>query len=105
MLDFHQLFSKHFLAHHGPDHFEVARTLTNLGITYGDLGNHKKKKELFERALAIQEKHYGLDHFQVAIAMTNLGNTYGALGDHKKAKELLEQASFILEKHHSHDYF
>ncbi|UPA54720.1 tetratricopeptide repeat protein [Wolbachia pipientis] len=49
--------------HYGSDHFQVARTLTNLGITYGDLGNHKKKKELLERALFILEKHCDSDHF------------------------------------------
>ncbi|WCR53664.1 MAG: hypothetical protein PG981_000686 [Wolbachia endosymbiont of Ctenocephalides orientis wCori] len=43
--------------HYGPDHFEVAKTLANLGTAYGDLGNHNKQKELLERAIPIFEKY------------------------------------------------
>ena len=39
--------------HHGPDHFQVAVTLTNLAIAHGDLGDHKTMKEVLERALRI----------------------------------------------------
>ena len=71
---------------------EVAGTLTNLGNAYGDLGDTKKKKELLERALVIQERHYGAEHPEVARTLKNLGNAYGDLGDTKKKKELLERA-------------
>jgi tetratricopeptide (TPR) repeat protein len=48
--------------HYGPDHPEVAPTLTNLGSAYGSLGDAQKSRELLERALTIKERHYGLYH-------------------------------------------
>mgnify|MGYP001322658050 CR=1 FL=1 len=47
---------------YGPDHREVAVTLTNLGNAYGALGDAAKKRELLERALAIKEREYGPEH-------------------------------------------
>lgn len=43
----------------GPDHCDVATTLSNLGNAYDRLGNIQKQKELLERALAINEREYG----------------------------------------------
>ena len=54
-------------AAYGPEHTEVAITLTNLGNAYGALGD-RKTKELLERALAIKEAAYGPEHTEVAIA-------------------------------------
>ena len=70
----------------------MAKTLTNLGIAYGALGDTARKKALLERALVIQERHYGPEHPQVAITLTNLGIAYGDLGDTARKKELLERA-------------
>jgi tetratricopeptide (TPR) repeat protein len=67
--------------HYGPDHPEVAITLTNLGNAYGDLGDTKKKHELLEQALAIKERHYGLDHPNVATTLNNPSSAYGNSGD------------------------
>eukprot|EP00971_Amphidinium_carterae_P350770 6491731-Amphidinium_carterae.2 len=71
-------------AHYGPDHPEVAKTLTNLGDADGALGDASKQRDDLERALRIQEAHYGPDHPEVAITLANLGNAYGALGDASK---------------------
>ena len=38
---------------------QVANTLTNLGIAYGQLGDPRKQKDLLERALKIQENTSG----------------------------------------------
>eukprot|EP00971_Amphidinium_carterae_P077774 1537967-Amphidinium_carterae.1 len=54
-------------AHHGPEHVEVARTLGNLGIAYGYLGEYGKMCNYLENALRIEETHYGPEHVQVAI--------------------------------------
>ncbi len=66
---------------YGPDHREVAITLTNLGNAYGDLGDAERQRDLLERALRIEERVYGPDHREVAITLTNLGNAYGDLGN------------------------
>ena len=39
-------------------HPSVAHVLTNLGATWRNLGDSMKSKELFEKALAIQEELY-----------------------------------------------
>lgn len=68
--DFLCVFSEVFLSHNftygvvqerefGPDHCDVATTLSNLGNAYDRLGNIQKQKELLERALAINEREYG----------------------------------------------
>lgn len=43
-----------------------------LGPAYGALGNHKKQKELFERASSIFKKHYGPDHQEVVKLLAEL---------------------------------
>lgn len=40
----------------GPDHIEVAATLTELGKTCADLGDSERQKELVSRALLIRER-------------------------------------------------
>ena len=62
----------------------MAITLTNLGVAYGYLGDHAKKRDVLERALAINERAYGRDHTSVATTLTNLGVAYGYLGGQVK---------------------
>ena len=84
-------------AAHGPDHPEVAATLTNLGNAWSDLGQPAKARELHERALRICEGKTGSDHLVVAGILTNLGNAWMNLGQPAKARELFERALRICE--------
>jgi len=59
---------------YGPDHVEVAITLTNLGNAWRELRRPDKARDLHERALRIEEPEYGPDHVEVARTLTNLGN-------------------------------
>jgi tetratricopeptide (TPR) repeat protein len=65
----------------GPDHPEVARTLTNLGIVLGQLGELGAARAAQERALAIEEAAYGPDHPEVALTLGNLGIVLRQLDD------------------------
>ena len=67
-------------AAYGPDHPQVAITLTNLGIVQQRLGELPAARATLERALAITEAAYGPDHPQVAITLTNLGIVQRAAG-------------------------
>ncbi|CAH0363800.1 unnamed protein product, partial [Pelagomonas calceolata] len=89
---------------YGRDHAEVASTLTSLGNAYGSLGDHAKKRDMVERALAINERAYGRDHPNVAKTLTNLGNAYGDLGDHAKSRDVLERALAINERAYGRDH-
>ncbi|WP_375316653.1 tetratricopeptide repeat protein [Wolbachia endosymbiont (group A) of Colletes cunicularius] len=50
----------------------LLRLAIELGIAYGALDDHEKKRELLERALPIFEKHYGPDHSKVAKLLAEL---------------------------------
>jgi hypothetical protein len=71
---------------YGPDHFEVAKTVVNLAILFGELGNDEKKSELLLRALPILEKHYGPDRVAVAKSRINLDIAYGGQGNNEKRR-------------------
>ena len=85
-------------AAYGPDHPEVAATLTNLGGAWLQLGQPAKARELLERALRINEREVGPDHPQVAITLNNLGTAWHELGQPAKSRELLERALRINER-------
>ncbi len=65
---------------YGPEHPEVARTLTNLGIVQQRLGEFEAARATQQRALAIKEAVYGPEHPQLASTLTNLGNVHQQLG-------------------------
>ena len=91
-------------AAHGPDHPEVAATLTNLGNAWCELGQPAKARELYERALRINEREFGPDHPQAARILTNLGNAWSDLGQPAKARELYERALRISEREFGPDH-
>jgi len=82
----------------------VAKTLTNLGIAYGDLGDNAKKRDVLVRALAIEEREFGRDHVESANTLANLGNAHGDLGDNAKKRDLLERALAIFEREYGRDH-
>jgi tetratricopeptide (TPR) repeat protein len=62
---------QHALAHYehrfGPNHFEVAATLNNLGMAFAAQG-----QAMLERSLAIKLKLFGADHPEVLLTAENL---------------------------------
>ena len=70
---------------------------------YGALGDHAKKLELQERALAIEERQYGRDHPELAPTLANIGVAHMQFGASDKAREYLERASAIFERAYGPD--
>ena len=68
-----------------------------LELAYQELGDAARAKELYERALAIQEAAYGADHVTVALTLVCLGNAYADLGDAARAKALHERSLAVYE--------
>ena len=58
---------------------EVAITLTNLGAAWSELGQPAKARDLYERALRIDEREFGPDHPQVAVASSTTWGPRGAI--------------------------
>lgn len=58
---------------YGPDHFEVAATLNNLGLAVADSGDQREGRALLERCVAIKRKLFGSDdHPEVRLSLSNL---------------------------------
>ena len=76
----------------------LATTYSNLGLTYGELGNHQKALEYQLKALKIREAALSPDDFALANSYNNLGHSYGNLGNHHRALEYILRALNICEK-------
>jgi serine/threonine protein kinase len=82
----------------GPDHPDVAITLSQLGTVVWRKGDFAKAKALQEQALAIREKRLGPDSQEVASSLHNLGTLNWSQGNYGEARRLLERALAIREK-------
>lgn len=56
----------------GPDHVDVAESLSNLAILYNQKGDMAKALPMYERALHIWEAQKGPEHPEVAHTLTDL---------------------------------
>ena len=81
-----------------PASAELATTYSNLGLTYGDMGNHQNALEYQMKALAIREAILSPDDPALANSYNNIGHTYGNLGDHATALQYILRAINICER-------
>jgi len=72
--------------------------LHNLAYTYGNLDEHEKALELYEKAYALRCEMLGKNHPDALITLNNLACTYIDLGDHKKALKLFEKVYALRRK-------
>ena len=82
----------------GPDHLDLATSLSNLAALYYSQGKYDEALPLYRRALAIDEKALGPDHMKVAVSLTNLAWLYRAQGKYNEALPLSYRALAIEEK-------
>ncbi len=82
----------------GPEHPDVATSLSSLAELYRATGAYAKAELLHTRALAIDEKAYGPNHPEVAADLNNLAVLYKATGAYAKAEPLYTRSLTILEK-------
>jgi tetratricopeptide (TPR) repeat protein len=83
---------------YGPVHRDVAASLNNLALLYGDQGRDADAEPLYKRALAIQEKVYGLDSSEVAPELNNLAALYQRQERYADAEPLFKRALAMREK-------
>jgi len=82
----------------GPDHSEVATTLSDLGNVLWHKGDFAKSNELLGQALRIREKRFGPDSAEVANSLHDLGTLNYTEGNYAEARRLLERSLAIREK-------
>jgi len=85
--------------HHGPDHVETARALTNQARASLQQGRLRTGAEpLLRRALAIQEQALGDDHPDTARTMAVLGGIFQARGDLRGAELWFRRSLDVRER-------
>jgi tetratricopeptide (TPR) repeat protein len=77
---------------------DTAKTLNNLAVRYLNQGKYAEAAELYQHALAIEEKALGPSHPNVATVLNNLGIVYQAQGKYAEAEELYKRAIAIYAK-------
>jgi tetratricopeptide (TPR) repeat protein len=77
---------------YGPEHPEVAGTLTSLARFYGDQGRYDEAEQLLQRALAIHEQLDDGRHPGVALDLAHLGALYVVQGSYAEARPFYERA-------------
>jgi hypothetical protein len=84
----------------GPNHPDVATSLTLLAMLYKDQGQSEsaQAEPLYQRALAITEKALGPDHPAVAMTLTNLAMLYMIQGQYAQAVPLYQRQLAITEQ-------
>jgi len=82
----------------GKSELHIAVLLFNLANAYGRVGDAKRKREVLERVLRIEERHYGAEHEYVAATLNNLANAHFSAGDPHEAKSLLERCLTIKQR-------
>ncbi len=82
----------------GPDHADVGRDCSNLGLLYSFLARFDEAEALFDRAIAITEKALGPDDIKVATRIHNKAALLRQLGRYNEAEPLLKRALGITEK-------
>ena len=82
----------------GPFDRDVAASLNNLALLYGNQGRDSEAEPLYKRAIAILEKIYGLNSSEVAPELNNLAALYQRQERYADAEPLFKRALAIREK-------
>ncbi|WP_224240234.1 tetratricopeptide repeat protein [Hyalangium gracile] len=79
----------------GPEHPDMAFSLSNLGLALKELGRYEKSHRMYSRALRLREKKLGADHPRVATMLENLGNLLVAMDRYEEARQLGERSQSV----------
>jgi CHAT domain-containing protein/Tfp pilus assembly protein PilF len=88
----------------GPDHPDVATSLSNLAAIYEERGRYADAELLLQRALAISEKAFSPDHPDLATKLNNLADLYITQGRFAEGEPLVKRALAINEKAFGSDH-
>jgi tetratricopeptide (TPR) repeat protein len=81
----------------GPDHIELAATLSNLGDVLFKLGDYAAARAHYQRSIDIREAALGPKHRKLGIALMGIANCERSLGDDEAALPVLERALSLRE--------
>ena len=81
----------------GPEHYEVAISLNNLGAVAQAQGDASEAERLYRLALGTKERLLGRGHPDIAMTLNNLALLYKSQGRLDEARALYEQSLAIFE--------
>ena len=79
----------------GPNHRDVAQSLSILAWLYYTQGQYAQAEPLFKRSLAIDEKALGPDHPDVATSLENMAQLFRATNRGEEAEKFEKRAAHI----------
>jgi serine/threonine-protein kinase len=82
----------------GPEHVNVAQTLTDLGALAAEKGDYATAAASLESALSMRRRLHGPDHREVADTLAELGRLYQDQGFNDRAEPLHREALAIRRK-------
>ena len=83
---------------HGPVHRDVAASLNNLALLYGNQGRDAEAEPLLKRSVALVEKLHGLGSSEAAHQLNNLAALYQRQQRYAEAEPLFKRSLAIREK-------
>lgn len=89
---------------YGPEHPEVARIFSNLGVFYNELGDNEASIRASLRGLAIRQKLFGPGHPDLARSYNTLANAYSDLRRFEEAQIYQERAYAIFRDSYGPDH-
>lgn len=85
--------------------YYLSLVLTNLGTVYANLNQSDKAKDLFQKALAIEDSFFKKSHPETAITLLQLAKLHSKLKEFKTALPLAEKAYQILIETYGRDHY
>ncbi|MCP3140562.1 tetratricopeptide repeat protein [Pyxidicoccus xibeiensis] len=82
----------------GPEHWEVASTLHNLGLLFQSMGRVDEALEAHTLSLELRKKVLGPEHPRVAESLRDLGTTLQEMGRFEEALEAQARALALKQK-------
>jgi tetratricopeptide (TPR) repeat protein len=73
-------------------------SMSNLALTYYDLGEYQKAEALHSHVLEVRKRVLGPEHVKTMDSMHHLASTYHKLGEYQKARALRSQVSEIRKR-------
>ena len=89
---------------YGPEHSEVAASLSNVASIHYVMGDLETAKEFFQRSHALRKRIYGEEHPCVADSLNNLGILHSKIGLKMEAIQYLEKAFEMRKKLFFYDH-
>jgi tetratricopeptide (TPR) repeat protein len=85
------------------EHPELAESLNNIGVTYGNLNDNEKSLEYHLKAYEMRARLQKSEQLDLAQSLYNIGFTHKNMNQHQKALEYLLKAYDMQNKIYSED--